>query len=72
MICTLEIENNNYDVYNQIERFISNLKDVKMFKFDDYKINEKHCIKTLEKINNKELDNFKSVKPEELFKELDF
>ena len=73
MTCTLKIENDNYDVYHNIERFISTLKDVKLpHQNENNSIDEEHCIQTLEKINKNELDNFKSIKPEELFKELDF
>ena len=69
----IQIKNNNYEVLKQIENFISTLKDVKLFKSkDDFSIDEKHCIKTLRKIENKELYNFKSVEPQELFKKLGF
>ena len=47
MTCTLKIENDNYDVYHKIERFISTLKDVKLLHQNEKdNIDEEHCIKT--------------------------
>jgi hypothetical protein len=61
MTCRIEIENNNLEVLHQIENFISTLKDVKLLKQDDDNINENHCIETLQRIENNQLDRFEPI-----------
>jgi uncharacterized protein YpuA (DUF1002 family) len=61
--------NNQYTI-NIPDNYIN--QDIKfiMFPLVDDTIDETHCLDTLRKIENNELEDFQSVEPQELFKEL--
>ena len=66
--------------YNHLIYIIENIpsidiiKDIKKInlKNNNFKIDTKECLNTLEEIKNNKVDKFKAVKPNNLFEELGF
>ena len=69
----LEVEDNNLDQFMAMIDLlkVGIVKNLQVQKIDDeFKIDEKHCIEVMDRINRGNFSRMKTVSSDELFKEL--